>query len=114
MGAVEGSLVRAELGRAKATAAASAPQPVAAAAAAAAVDVKDSRPRPPPLNGLTRGSMQMRQAPALPLGWSEKTEITSGRKYYVHATSGKTQWERPGGAGGSANPLGRVVGELDV
>jgi hypothetical protein len=108
--AAEASLVRAELGRAKATAAAApAPQPEVAAA-----DTKTSRPRPPPLVGVSRGSMQMRQAPALPLGWSEKTDQTSGRKYYVNATSGKTQWERPSGAGGSANPLGRSVGVLDV
>ena len=107
--AVESSLVRAELGRTKAPAAAPASQRVVAAA-----DTKTSRPKPPPLVGLTRDNMQMRQAPALPLGWSEKIDQSSGRKYYVNATSGKTQWERPGGAGGSANPLGKAVGVLDV
>ena len=32
---------------------------------------------------------------ALPVGWQETREPSSGQTYYVHAASGLTAWERP-------------------
>jgi hypothetical protein len=32
---------------------------------------------------------------SLPSGWAEHVDAASGKVYYHHATSGKTQWEKP-------------------
>ena len=35
------------------------------------------------------------QGGALPAGWKEKVDKASGRTYYYHKASKKTQWKRP-------------------
>ena len=47
-----------------------------------------SHPPPPP-------PMPPPPCPLLPTGWTWAIDETTGNRYYVHAESGNTQWDRP-------------------
>ena len=50
-----------------------------------------SHPPPPP-------PMPPPPCPLLPTGWTWAIDETTGNRYYVHAESGNTQWDRPVGS----------------
>lgn len=46
-------------------------------------------------NTATLKPSEVREAPALPRGWEESTDPSSGYPFWVHAVTGESQWERP-------------------
>eukprot|EP00727_Mastigamoeba_balamuthi_P008887 m51a1_g4620 hypothetical protein (1410) ;mRNA; r:291183-296569 len=80
---------------------AAAVQPASAAAAIMAPQISPRRPAEVAVHkggqkpsGLMH-SDDMDDAEALPPGWDEVTDASSGRKYYYNKTLRKTQWSRP-------------------
>lgn len=46
------------------------------------------------------GEAAAAEAPGMPEGWEQVLDVRSGKVYYHHVATGKTQWEHPAGAEG--------------